>query len=556
MTDQLGSNIDWSTFQWTSFGFGDTVIVVPANAQHYETTLPMTYNGVTFRVVVDLNLDPTTGMVHASFQSLNAATLMSGLAVCPGSLSLGPSNPEAELPPGPLTGFLPPEDGTGRGIGYISYTVSAKSELPTGTQIRNVADVTFDFGPTIATDQISETDPSQGVDSAKQALVTLDTAAPTSHVAPLPLTTPTTSFLVAWSGADDPMGSGIAKYDVFVSDNGSAFTHFQTATTDTSATFTGQVGHTYTFYSVATDNVGHVEANHTSPDTSTLVVQSSGDQPGDYNRDGYAEAGDYALWRSSFGQTGTGLAADGNQNGVVDAGDYLIWRKNSVRIVHDSLGDYNHDGAISKFDYDLWRSTYGQVGQNLPADGNHDGVVDAADYVIWRSLNGSIVVLSAGQGIAVATSNPSITSPVAEINPSDTPRSETNTVAPLYGTVTSTDQPALKRIVQALGLTVATNVATRRLVELSIPLASSRDQQDNTVPSHTLLGIENVENASVKDLALLTIFDDHRYWSLLPRKFDDNDEEIRRFDDTIFDELSDHVDFDEAFAGLLSVDGR
>ena len=52
ITDQLDPNLDWSTFQWTSFGFGDNTIAIPPNTQHYETTLPMTYNGVTFRVVV------------------------------------------------------------------------------------------------------------------------------------------------------------------------------------------------------------------------------------------------------------------------------------------------------------------------------------------------------------------------------------------------------------------------------------------------------------------------------------------------------------------------
>ena len=38
-----------------------------------------------------------------------------------------------------LIGFLPPEDGTGRGLGYFSYTVMARAGLPTGTQFRNVA---------------------------------------------------------------------------------------------------------------------------------------------------------------------------------------------------------------------------------------------------------------------------------------------------------------------------------------------------------------------------------------------------------------------------------
>ena len=139
-----------------------------------------------------------------------------------------------------LTGFLPPEDGTGRGMGHISYTVSPNAGLPTGTQIRNVADVSFDEQPIIATDQVSETDPTQGTDPAKEALVTIDAGPPTSSVAALPPTEASTTFTVSWSGQDDAGGSGIGSYDVFVSDNGGPFTLFETKTTATSAMFNGQ----------------------------------------------------------------------------------------------------------------------------------------------------------------------------------------------------------------------------------------------------------------------------------------------------------------------------
>ena len=48
--------------------------------------------------------------------------------------------------------------------------------------------------------------------------------------------------------------------------------------------------------------------------------------PGDYNRDGFVNAADYAVWRDTFGARGTDLAADGNGNDEVDAGDYDVWR--------------------------------------------------------------------------------------------------------------------------------------------------------------------------------------------------------------------------------------
>jgi hypothetical protein len=50
--------------------------------------------------------------------------------------------------------------------------------------------------------------------------------------------------------------------------------------------------------------------------------------PGDYNRNGVVDAGDYVIWRRTSGQFGSNLAADGNGNGQVDLGDYMVWRNN------------------------------------------------------------------------------------------------------------------------------------------------------------------------------------------------------------------------------------
>jgi hypothetical protein len=171
-----------------------------------------------------------------------------------------------------LTGFLPPEDGTGRGMGHISYTIQPKANLATGTQIRNVADVSFDEQQIIATDQVSETDPTQGTDSTKEALVTIDAVAPTSSVVALPAIENSTTFNVSWSGQDDAGGSGIGSYDVYVSDNSGPFALFQTLTTATSAAFSGQGGHTYGFFSVATDNVGNQQSLPTAAQAMTTIA--------------------------------------------------------------------------------------------------------------------------------------------------------------------------------------------------------------------------------------------------------------------------------------------
>jgi hypothetical protein len=48
---------------------------------------------------------------------------------------------------------------------------------------------------------------------------------------------------------------------------------------------------------------------------------------GDYNHDGVVDAGDYVIWRKTFGQSVTaGTGADGNGNGTIDNGDLSFWR--------------------------------------------------------------------------------------------------------------------------------------------------------------------------------------------------------------------------------------
>lgn len=78
--------------------------------------------------------------------------------------------------------------------------------------------------------------------------------APQSTVHPLPAASAPT-FGVSWSG-DDSGGPGIADYEIYVSDNGGPFSPWLKDTTARSATWQGQLGHTYAFYSLAIDVVG------------------------------------------------------------------------------------------------------------------------------------------------------------------------------------------------------------------------------------------------------------------------------------------------------------
>ena len=103
-------------------------------------------------------------------------------------------------------------------------------------------------------------------------IVVVDTIPPTSSVQALPTFTTTESFLVSWTGEDAPDGSGIVSYDVFVSVDDAPFESFLLRTTETSAMYTGEFGHTYGFSCVATDNVGHREVTPQTAQASTRTV--------------------------------------------------------------------------------------------------------------------------------------------------------------------------------------------------------------------------------------------------------------------------------------------
>src|SRR5262249_39651177 len=100
-----------------------------------------------------------------------------------------------------------------------------------------------------------------GVASDKFTFAAADKTPPASQVNAFKATTQDSEDLhLTWSGDDGITGSGIANYDIFVSDNGAAYKAFLSKTSATSGTFVGTYGHSYRFYSVARDTAGNVEA--------------------------------------------------------------------------------------------------------------------------------------------------------------------------------------------------------------------------------------------------------------------------------------------------------
>jgi RHS repeat-associated protein len=244
IVDTLDSDLDWSTLSFTNIGFLDWDIDLPGG-QAVDTRVDLRPK-MDLAVDVEATFNPETGEIRWWFHAVDPVT--------------------GESPDDPMAGFLPPfNPETQYELGWVEFTVEPKEGLPSGAEIENQAFVQFDFlGPF---NPAPKPDP---------WLNTIDAEAPTSAVQPLPETVDTEAFAVSWSGSDAE--SGVKSYDVFVSVDDRPFTLWLDDTTDTEATYSGQDGKTYSFYSVATDNLGHVELVSVTGQAST-TVDSGGTPP-------------------------------------------------------------------------------------------------------------------------------------------------------------------------------------------------------------------------------------------------------------------------------------
>ncbi|HRZ36278.1 MAG TPA: RHS repeat-associated core domain-containing protein [Candidatus Paceibacterota bacterium] len=248
--DPLSPDLDLTTFEIAEIGFGEIIIPVGQGRRYFEETIAYAYTDNAYSFVVDVQIEVwiEDRMLHANFLTLDPAT------------GLPPQNVGV--------GFLPPENETGRGMGYVAYVARPQNGLPSGAAIRNVATIQFDFGLDIDTNQIDPLDKTKGTDPAKEALVTIDAVPPSSRVHDLPAESPA-RFAVSWSGTDD--ASGVRGYDVYVSRADSAYQPWLLGTGLTSAVFDGESGQTYRFYCVAVDNAGNREGKTPAAEALTTV---------------------------------------------------------------------------------------------------------------------------------------------------------------------------------------------------------------------------------------------------------------------------------------------
>ncbi|PKK36796.1 hypothetical protein BWI96_10520 [Siphonobacter sp. SORGH_AS_0500] len=238
----IHTKLNPSSLRISDFGFGRFNFSVPPNTSVYTNRLDVRDSLGVF-VDITAGLDVTNRRAFWIFQSIDPAT---GLA--------------ATLPAN--TGFLPVNDSLKHnGEGYVTFSLLPLSNSQTQDTISARASIIFDVEEIIATNLWKNT---------------IDAGVPQSKVKPMAAEAQVRSFNVTWEGADDAQGVGIREYSLYVSENGGVFSLYKSGLTTTSTQFTGAVGNTYGFFTLATDHVGNQEAMKSKADVSVKILAETG----------------------------------------------------------------------------------------------------------------------------------------------------------------------------------------------------------------------------------------------------------------------------------------
>ncbi len=234
ITDQLDMvKFDLSTFSFGDIYIGDSLISVKPGLKQFAADKKLDKLKVVARVTG--KLDTLTGKLEWQFRSLDPVTFA-----------------DVEDPD---LGVLPPNVVSPQGQGSVSFFVRLKDDPVHKAAVTNQASIVFDANPAIITNEHR---------------TTFDLAAPESSVENLSATTTAREFTVRWTGTDD--GSGIDGYNIYVSENDSAYRLWLSGTNETSAIFSSPADAIYRFTSQAVDNTGNLEPFSPTPDAVTQVV--------------------------------------------------------------------------------------------------------------------------------------------------------------------------------------------------------------------------------------------------------------------------------------------
>jgi len=343
ITQTLDSDLDPRSFRLGDFGFGSIVVDVPDNRSFYTTRIDATASlGVYVDVVAGINvgtreafweltaIDPATGeqpieallgflppnidglegQGFVTYSGKPKTTAQTGDVIDAMATIVFDVNPPIDTPPifNTLDTTIPvsvvealpaiDDDGTflvkwsgtdPAGSGLSDYTIYVSVNgglfLPWLERV-NYTQAEFVGQPwktyaffSVARDNAGNVENAPATADAVTSVLDQDNAAPTSSVSPLPPVSQNATFTVEWTGTDNAGGSGIAFYDIYVSDNNGAYVAWKTAITATSASFTGTPGHSYRFFSIATDIAGNRETTPAEADAQTSVAQPDSTAP-------------------------------------------------------------------------------------------------------------------------------------------------------------------------------------------------------------------------------------------------------------------------------------
>ena len=145
VVDYLDAGLDWSTVRFKELSYGGRIITPTAGSQSFTirdtpaADSPAVTGIGAAKMVVNAygSVNPQMGRVEWRLSALDTNTWF--------------------YPQDALTGFLPPEDGTGRGQGYVKFGVRPKADLPDNTVVSNIATIVFDGNELIDTPAVWNT---------------------------------------------------------------------------------------------------------------------------------------------------------------------------------------------------------------------------------------------------------------------------------------------------------------------------------------------------------------------------------------------------------------
>jgi RHS repeat-associated protein len=231
---------DAATFQLSDFGFNNLTFSVPQNANNYSQRLDLR-DSLGLYVDVTAGLDGVNHQAFWIFESIDPITLL-------------PTT-------NPLKGFLlthNPNNPTS-GNGFVNFSIKPITTAHTGDTISAIANIIFDANDTLPTNR------------AKNMI---DALPPTSHLISATQIPNTLTTRLRWNGQDDPGGSGIASYSLFLSINSRPYSLYRSGLSDTTLVFAAAKDTVYCFFIAAKDSVNNEEALKNSCELSVQLINS------------------------------------------------------------------------------------------------------------------------------------------------------------------------------------------------------------------------------------------------------------------------------------------